>query len=87
MSLFYFYIFSKELENLRDRYNTPGQGFGHFKLSLLDKINEYFLDARIKRETLSLNKKNVLEIMNYGKEKASIVAKHRIEEIRNLVGI
>ena len=31
-----------ELKNLQKRYETPGEGYGHFKLTLLEKIEEYF---------------------------------------------
>ena len=32
----------EELLSLQKRYETPGEGYGHFKLTLLDKIEEYF---------------------------------------------
>jgi tryptophanyl-tRNA synthetase len=76
-----------ELNNLKDRYNTPGEGYGHFKITLLEKINDYFQEASIYRENLLKEPKKVYEVMNYGKEKASSIAKRRIEEIRNLVGL
>ena len=31
-----------ELKIYKKRYETPGEGYGHFKLTLLEKIEEYF---------------------------------------------
>ena len=39
-----------ELEQLQIRYKTAGNGYGHFKLDLMDKIYEYFTPYRQKRE-------------------------------------
>ncbi len=32
----------EELATLRQRYATPGEGYGHFKMTLLEKINAHF---------------------------------------------
>lgn len=86
-SLCELFMSDNELEVLRERYNTPGEGYGHFKITLLNKINDYFEESYIKRESLLKDPKKVFEVMNYGKEKAAIIVKNRMEEIRNLVGI
>jgi tryptophanyl-tRNA synthetase len=76
-----------ELAELRQRYATPGEGYGHFKMTLLDKINEHFEPYAKKREELLNNPKKVQEILAFGAEKASKIAKAKMEKVRDLVGL
>lgn len=39
-----------ELKELQERYATPGEGYGHFKLTLLDKINDHFAPYAEKKD-------------------------------------
>lgn len=76
-----------ELANLQDRYATPGEGYGHFKLTLLDKVNEYFAPYAQKREYYSNNKKEVREILDFGAKKARKIASAKMEIIRDAIGL
>lgn len=76
-----------ELKNLQDRYLTPGEGYGHFKLTLLDKISEYFEPYAQKREQLLAKPKEVEEILQMGANKAKIIASAKMEIIRDAVGL
>lgn len=76
-----------ELSNLQDRYATPGEGYGHFKLTLLEKINEYFAPYAQKREYYSNNKKEVREILDFGAKKARKIASAKMETIRDAIGL
>jgi tryptophanyl-tRNA synthetase len=76
-----------ELKNLQDRYAIPGEGYGHFKLTLLDKIKEYFEPFAQKREQLLSNPKEVKEILEFGALKAKKIASSKMEIIREAVGL
>ncbi|WP_419678166.1 tryptophan--tRNA ligase [Aliarcobacter lanthieri] len=76
-----------ELANLRQRYATPGEGYGHFKLTLLEKIEEYFKPYEEKREYFLNNKKEVREILEFGASKARKIASEKIREIRDTIGL
>ena len=76
-----------ELQDMQKRYATPGEGYGHFKLALLDKINEHFAPYIDKREHLLNNPKEVKEILAYGASKARIVAQEKLRVIRDAVGL
>ena len=76
-----------ELKDLQNRYATPGEGYGHFKLSLFDKINEHFAPYQEKREHLLANPKEVHEILAYGASKASKIAAEKMRVIRDAVGL
>ena len=76
-----------ELKTLQQRYATPGEGYGHFKLTLLEKINEHFEPYAQKREELLNNPKKVNEILEYGASKARKIAAAKMEIIRDTVGL
>jgi len=77
----------EELKELQVRYATPGEGYGHFKLSLLDKINEHFAPYVQKREYLLNNPDEVKDILAYGAKKARLVASEKLKQIRDAVGL
>lgn len=76
-----------ELASLRQRYATPGEGYGHFKMTLLDKINEHFEPFVQKREHFLNNPKEVKDILEYGASKARKIASAKMEIIRDAVGL
>jgi len=77
----------EELKELQKRYATPGEGYGHFKLTLLEKINEYFAPFEEKREYYLNNIDEVKDILNDGAKKARIIAQEKIEIVRSKVGL
>lgn len=78
---------SEELENLKLRYKTPGEGYGHFKLTLLEKIENYFKPYEEKREFYLNNKKEVRDILEFGASKARKIASSKMEQIRDSIGL
>ena len=76
-----------ELKELQKRYETPGEGYGHFKLTLLDKINEYLAPYQDKREYYLNNPSKVKEALDFGAKKAQKIAKAKLEQIREIVGL
>ena len=76
-----------ELANLRSRYATPGEGYGHFKMTLLEKINAHFEPYAQKREHYLNNPKEVKEILAFGASKARKIAAAKMEIIRDAVGL
>jgi len=76
-----------ELATLRQRYETPGEGYGHFKQTLLAKIDEYFKPYEEKREYYLNNKKEVRDILEFGASKARKIASEKIREIREIIGL
>ena len=77
----------EELNVMQKRYETPGEGYGHFKLALMDKINEHFAPYIERREYLLNNPEEVKEILKKGAIKARKVAQAKIKVIRDAVGL
>ena len=76
-----------ELIELQQRYATPGEGYGHFKLSLLEKINEHFEPYAERRQHLLDNPDEVKDILAFGASKARKIASAKMEIIRSTVGL
>ena len=76
-----------ELKDLQKRYATPGEGYGHFKLTLLEKIENYFKPYEEKREYFASNPKKVREILEFGAQKARKIASEKMKKIRDVVGL
>jgi len=76
-----------ELVLLQNRYKTAGEGYGHFKQTLLEKIEEYFKPYEEKRDYYLNHKKEVREILEFGATKARKIASAKMEEIREIVGL
>ncbi len=76
-----------ELMELQIRYKSGKEGYGHFKASLKDAIWNYFSDARDKRAYYTEHKDEVRDILSDGAKKAKKIASHKMEIIRDKVGI
>jgi tryptophanyl-tRNA synthetase len=77
----------EELLSMQNRYATPGEGYGHFKIALMDKINEHFAPYVERREYFLNNPDEVKKILNQGADKARKIAQEKLVIIRDAVGL
>lgn len=77
----------EELQSMQKRYATPGEGYGHFKLALMDKIEEHFAPYIQRREYLLSHPDEVKEILALGAKKARKIAQEKLKIIRDAVGL
>ncbi|MEF3191413.1 MAG: tryptophan--tRNA ligase [Campylobacterales bacterium] len=78
---------SDEIEALRARYLKGGEGYGHFKAELTERIWAYFEPYREKRAYYLAHPKEVYEILAEGARKARASAIPIIEKVREVTGI
>lgn len=81
------FMSEKELEDLRERYKRGGEGYGHFKADLSDKIWSCFEEAREKKAYYDEHEDEVMDILKLGAKKAKKIASKKIETVRKCVGI
>lgn len=74
-------------QELAERYQRGGEGHGHFKMYLKELIWDHFAPHREKRDYYMNHQDEVLEILDEGAKKASLVAKETMEKVRSAVGI
>lgn len=73
--------------SLQERYLSGKEGYGHFKLYLKELIWEYFSEARERKAYYHNNLDEVFDILSDGSKKASIVAKEKMQEVREVIGL
>lgn len=81
------FLNENECQALQERYQSGGEGHGHFKLYLHDVIWEYFRPYRERREYFENHQDEVREILKSGADKARAVALPLIEKVRSVTGI
>jgi len=81
------FMSNDELLDLQKRYATPGEGYGHFKLTLLEKINSYFAPYEEKRNELLNHPTMVKDILSDGAKKARRIASEKMRVIKDAVGL
>ena len=80
----------EELSVMQDRYKSAKEGYGHFKLTLLDKILTYFAPHREKFDELTNTKAGMdylQDMLNEGAKKASQKAEAKMQIVREAVGL
>jgi tryptophanyl-tRNA synthetase len=75
------------LNNLQDRYQSGGEGHGHFKMYLKEQIWDYFAKAREKKAYYDAHTDEVYEILDMGAKKAQKIASQKMQIIRDAIGI
>ena len=85
--LYSLFLSPTERESLSKRYDGQGLRYGDIKQELFEKTMDYFKPYREQRDMLSANPTKVYEILNYGAEKAKIVACEVLERVRSSVGV
>lgn len=86
LSLYEQFSSSKELEEMKDNYAAGGYGYGSAKKALLEKILDYFADARVRRAEWDASGK-VDEIMEAGAKKARALATPTLERVYEVTGL
>jgi tryptophanyl-tRNA synthetase len=76
-----------ELVELQHRYKRGGEGHGHFKMTLMAKIDEHFGEAKEKFTYYVDHEDEVKEILDMGSKKAKAIASEKMKIIRDAVGI
>ncbi|MDH5657154.1 MAG: tryptophan--tRNA ligase, partial [Spirochaetia bacterium] len=72
---------------LRDKYKTPGVGYGHIKQDLLKTILNHFEEARNRRLELEKDISSVYDILKNGAQKAESTALHYLQKVREVTGL
>ena len=81
------FLDKNQIEDLKERYNTPGLKYMDIKNELFEYIMEYFSDQRSKRDEYLSNPDSVYDLMKLGEEKAKSVAGATIESVKKSIGM
>ena len=86
-SLFQLFAGEAEQEELRDKYRTPGFGYGNAKQILFEKMEAYFAPYREERKRLENDIDYVEDVLAEGGAKARAEAQITMRLVREAAGI
>ena len=75
-----------QTNEMKNKYQSGGYGYGHAKTDLLNLILEKYKDNRSKFDYLMSNKKEIDLILSEGSKKADITAKKVIKRVKTKLG-
>ena len=86
LSLYEQFASASEVENLKANYMEGNFGYGRAKTALLEKVLEFFADARTRRSELESSSK-IEDLMELGAEKARALAKTTLDLVYKNTGL
>ena len=75
-----------QTNEMKNKYQSGGYGYGHAKIDLLNLILEKYKDNRSKFDYLMSNKKEIDLILSEGSKKAEITATQVIKRVKTKLG-
>ena len=75
-----------QINEMKNKYQSGGYGYGHAKIDLLNLILEKYKDNRSKFDYLMSNKKEIDLILSEGSKKAEITATQVIKRVKTKLG-
>ena len=75
-----------QTNEMKNKYQSGGYGYGHAKTDLLNLILEKYKENRSKFEYLMSNKKEIDLILSEGSKKAEITAKQVLKRVKTKLG-
>lgn len=76
-----------ELGEMEDAFRRGGQGYGHFKKQLLEKLLGHFSAMRSNRAKLEQDGPLVEEVLSQGARQARAIARKTLDRVRKAVGL
>src|SRR5436305_6235230 len=77
----------EEIADMRERFLKGGTGYGDFKKRLFEKLREYFVPMRKRREEILNDKSYIDDVLARGAKRANELANQVMERVRAAVGL
>jgi tryptophanyl-tRNA synthetase len=87
VQLYSLFASKKELAEMRERFKKGGTGYGDFKKQLFEKLWEFFVPMRKRREELLADKLYIDNVLVKGARRANEVADEVMTRVRAAVGL
>ena len=87
VQLYSLFASKHEVENMRQRFQKGGTGYGDFKKELFEKLWEYFAPMRKRREEILADKSYIDDVLKRGAVRANEVANQIMDRVRKAVGL
>jgi len=86
-ALYRFFASPAEIEEMAQRYRAGGYGYGHAKLALLEKLNNFLEPHRDQYARLLQDRDLVMDVLRDSAKKARAVARQTMDRVRDAVGM
>ncbi len=87
VKLYKLFATANEVAELEDKYRGGNFGYGHAKQALFEKMWDYFVPMRERREELEKDPDYVEDILRAGARRANETANETIDRVRHAVGL
>jgi tryptophanyl-tRNA synthetase len=85
--LYSLFASKEEIEEMRDRFQKGGTGYGDFKKELFEKLWDYFAPMRKRREEILADKSYIDNVLACGAKRANEIADQVMQHVRAAVGL
>jgi tryptophanyl-tRNA synthetase len=76
-----------EVAQMREKFLKGGTGYGDFKKQLFEKLWEYFVPMRTRREEILADKSYIDNVLARGAERANEIADQVMKRVRSAIGL
>ena len=87
VELYSLFASADEVEEMKASYRAGGQGYGHYKQQLFEKIRDHFAPMREKRDALAADLDYVNGVLEAGARHAREKAREVLERVRAATGL
>ena len=87
VELFALFASGEEVEEMKASYRAGGQGYGHYKQQLFEKIRDHFAPMREKRDALAADAAYVDDVLEAGAKRARDKAREVLDRVRSASGL
>ena len=85
--LYSLFASKNEIEEMRERFRKGGTGYGDFKKQLFEKLWDYFVPMRKRREEILADKSYIDNVLSRGAQRANEIADQVMKRVRAAVGL
>jgi tryptophanyl-tRNA synthetase len=76
-----------EVEEMREQFRKGGRGYGDFKKQLFEKLWDYFVPMRERRDEILRDKNYIDDVLDRGARRANAIARDVMKRVRDAVGL
>ncbi|MCB1229690.1 MAG: tryptophan--tRNA ligase [Verrucomicrobiae bacterium] len=87
VELYALFASADEVEEMKASYRAGGQGYGHYKQQLFEKIRDHFAPMREKRDALAADPDYVNGVLETGAARAREKAREVLDRVRSATGL
>src|SRR5436853_5901960 len=87
MQLYALVASKDEIEEVREQFRKGGRGYGDFKKQLFEKLWDYFVPMRRRRDEILRDKNYINDVLERGAERANAIAPEVMKRVRKAVGL